>query len=68
MKLRREQSTIETSIGSAEVKLVYEGDQLLRITPEHASCRQLSEACGKALPEVYRIVTTAANRLHGLEE
>ncbi len=68
MKLGRELATIETAIGSTEIKLIYEGDQLLRIAPEHASCMQLAKDSGKSLPDVYRIVTTAANRLYGLEE
>jgi uncharacterized protein (DUF111 family) len=67
-KLRRETATVETSLGSAEVKLVYEGDRLLRITPEHDSCQALAQSSGKPLPEVYRLVNTAANRRFGLEE
>lgn len=68
MKLRRETASIETRIGSAKVKLIYEGEKLLRITPEHDSCQQLAKESGQPLPEVYRIVTSAANRRFGLEE
>jgi uncharacterized protein (TIGR00299 family) protein len=68
MKLRREPATIETGIGSAAIKLIYEGDQLLRITAEHASCMQLARDSGKPLPDIYRIVTAAANQTYGLEE
>jgi len=68
MKLRRQSETIRTSLGDAEVKLIYEAERLLRITPEHASCQQLSKTSGRPLPDVYRIVTATANRQFGLEE
>ena len=68
MKLRREPATVQTEFGEAAVKLIYEGKQLLRITPEHASCQQLAETTGKPLPEIYRVVTAAANRRFGLED
>ena len=67
-KLRRQPATVRTSLGDAAVKLIYESERLLRITPEHASCQELAEASGRPLPEVYRIVTTAANRQFGLED
>ena len=56
------------SLGEVAVKLIYESERLLRITPEHASCQQLAQASGRPLPEVYRIATTAANRQYGLED
>ena len=68
MKLRRQPATVRTSLGDAEVKLIYEADRLLRITPEHASCQHLAKASGRPLPDVYRIVTAAANRQFGLED
>ncbi len=40
-KLRRKQARINTALGEAEIKLLYEGEQLLRISPEHGSCLQL---------------------------
>ena len=68
MKLRREPATVQTEFGEAAVKLIYEGKQLLRITPEHASCQQLAETTGEPLPVIYRVVTAAANRRFGLED
>jgi len=68
LKLRRQSATVPTSLGDAQVKLIYEAEKLLRITPEHASCQQLAKTSGRALPDVYRIVTTTANRHFGLEE
>jgi uncharacterized protein (TIGR00299 family) protein len=67
MKLRREPATVQTDLGEAAVKLIYEGEKLLRITPEHASCEKLAEATGRPLPEIYRVVTATANRRFGLE-
>jgi uncharacterized protein (TIGR00299 family) protein len=68
MKLRREPANVQTELGTAEVKLIYQGEHLLRITPEYDSCRELARSCNRPLPEIYRIVTSAANRQFGLED
>lgn len=68
MKLRRQPARVQTSCGEASVKLIYQGERLLRITPEHASCLGLAAASGRPLPEIYRVVTTAANHRFGLED
>jgi hypothetical protein len=68
MKLRREPATVQTDFGEASVKLIYEGKKLLRITPEHSVCQKLAKTTGRPLPEIYRIVTTTANRRFGLED
>lgn len=68
LKLRRQPASVQTKFGVAEVKLIYQGEQLLRITPEHDSCQQLAEANNRPLPEIYRLITTAANRQFGLED
>lgn len=60
LTLRREAGTVTTEIGAAEVKLIYEGEELLRITPEYESCRILAVATNRPLPEVYRLVEQAA--------
>ena len=67
MKLRRVPATVQTDCGEAAVKLIYEGETLLRISPEHASCQKLAETTGRPLPEIYRVITTSANRHFGLE-
>ncbi|MDH3999095.1 MAG: nickel pincer cofactor biosynthesis protein LarC [Desulfuromonadales bacterium] len=67
LKLRREEKVIDTPLGQARVKLIYSKNELVRITPEHDSCEELAANTGKPLPEIYRIVTTAANRLFELE-
>jgi uncharacterized protein (TIGR00299 family) protein len=63
LKLRREAGVVTTPLGKAEVKLLYEGDELVRVTPEYESCRKLAVECGRFLPEVYRIVERAADHL-----
>jgi len=68
IKLRRQSATVRTRLGDAEVKLIYEAERLLRITPEHASCQQLAKASGRPLPYVFGIVKATANRQFGLEE
>ena len=68
MKLRREPATVQTAFGQAAVKLIYEGSKLLRLTPEYDSCQELATASNRPLPEIYRAITTAANRQFGLED
>jgi uncharacterized protein (DUF111 family) len=67
LKLRRELRTIDTPVGPAEVKLIFEGDTLLRVAPEHAACVALAGRSGRPLTEVYRLVTAAAARACGLD-
>ncbi|TLM65343.1 MAG: nickel pincer cofactor biosynthesis protein LarC [Deltaproteobacteria bacterium] len=67
LKLRREIRTVDTPLGPAEVKLVFEGATLLRASPEHAACVALAASSGKPLGEVYRLVTAAAARACGLD-
>ena len=59
-KLRREAATVTTPLGEAPVKRLYEGNELVRTTPEYEGCRRLAESSGRPLPEVYRIVERAA--------
>jgi uncharacterized protein (DUF111 family) len=65
LKLRREGASVATALGEAAVKLLYEGEELVRVTPEFESCRRLAEASGLPLPEVYRQVERAADRWLG---
>ena len=63
LKLRREGRSIDTGLGPARVKLLFDGAELLRVTPEFDSCRELAAAAGRPLPEVYRLVERAAESL-----
>jgi len=60
LKLRREAGVVTTDLGEAVVKLIFEGEELLRITPEFESCRSLAEATESPLAEIYRLVEHAA--------
>jgi uncharacterized protein (TIGR00299 family) protein len=71
LKLRRAADTVATPLGEAAIKLLFEGNELVRVTPEYESCRKLAAESGLPLPEVYRIVERAADRLFekgGLEK
>jgi uncharacterized protein (DUF111 family) len=63
-KLSREAAVVATPLGEAPVKRLFEGDELVRVTPEFEGCRRLAEASGRPLPEVYRIVERAAEELN----
>ena len=61
LKLRREAGVVTTVLGEAVVKLIFEGEELLRITPEFESCRTLAAATERPLAEIYRLVEQAAD-------
>jgi hypothetical protein len=63
LKLRREGATVATALGEAQVKLLFDGEELLRVTPEYESCRALALAAGWPLAEVMRIVEAAGHTL-----
>ena len=60
LKLRREAGVVTTDCGEAVVKLIFEGEDLLRVTPEFESCRTLAAATERPLAEIYRLVEQAA--------
>jgi pyridinium-3,5-bisthiocarboxylic acid mononucleotide nickel chelatase len=68
LKLGRREETVLTPLGEARIKLLYEGNELLRITPEFDSCQKLAHSSGLPLPEVYRIVERAADELFASEK
>jgi uncharacterized protein (TIGR00299 family) protein len=61
LKLRREAATIMTELGEAQIKLLFDSDELLRISPEFEDCRALALATGRPLAEVMRLVERAAS-------
>ncbi|MBN1140333.1 MAG: nickel pincer cofactor biosynthesis protein LarC [Deltaproteobacteria bacterium] len=61
-KLGRQLRRLVTPLGEAYVKLIYEGEKLLRVTPEFESCRSLADQSETPLPEVYRLVEREAAR------
>lgn len=65
LKLRREAGVVTTALGEAVVKLIFEGEELLRVTPEFESCRTLAAATERPLAEIYRLVEQAADAKYG---
>lgn len=55
-KLRRTEEERETSIGSVKVKVIREGETVLRVTPEFEECRRISLQTGLPLQDIYRLV------------
>ncbi len=59
-KLARRTATIATDNGSARVKLLYEGEQFLRLSAEYEDCCTLAKASGRPLQQIFRQVENAA--------
>ncbi len=59
-KLNRRSAKVKTEQGSARVKLIFDGQQFLRLTPEYDDCRELARKSGQPLQQVYRQVEKAA--------
>ncbi len=59
-KLNRRSANVNTELGSARVKLIFEGQQFLRLTPEYDDCRELARKTGQPLQQVYLQVEKAA--------
>jgi uncharacterized protein (DUF111 family) len=53
IKLARRIETVTTPHGPISVKLGMKGDQVVQVSPEFESCRQISETSGLALRTVY---------------
>ncbi|PLX98730.1 MAG: TIGR00299 family protein [Desulfuromonas sp.] len=58
--LERRSATVTTKWGSARVKLIYAGNEFLRLTPEYEDCRLLARSSGLALHQIYHQVEAAA--------
>ena len=61
--LARTTHTVETPYGPVRVKLAEWGDNQVKVAPEYDDCRQLAEAKGVPLREVYRAAERAAEAL-----
>ncbi len=55
-KLERAVEEKETSLGKMKVKVLREGEKVVRIAPEYEECRRIAYEKGIPLIEVYRIV------------
>ncbi|MDA3904035.1 MAG: nickel pincer cofactor biosynthesis protein LarC [Desulfuromusa sp.] len=59
-RLNRRSASVKTDIGSAKVKLIFDGQEFLRLTPEYDDCRELARKTGQPLQQIYRQVETTA--------
>ena len=59
---------VETELGPARVKLASYGGEMVNVSPEYESCRQLSAQSGVPLKQVYTMVLEAARAHQGAEE
>jgi hypothetical protein len=55
-KLERSIEARATSLGSMKVKVLREGERIVRVAPEYEECRRIARDKGIPLMEVYRIV------------
>lgn len=60
--LARSTRTVETAYGSVRIKMAFQDGKLLKVAPEYEDCRQLAEANGVALRQVYAAAQRAAGR------
>ncbi|MBE0500908.1 MAG: nickel pincer cofactor biosynthesis protein LarC [Desulfuromonadales bacterium] len=67
-KLQRENKEVTTPFGPAMVKCLYDGQELIRVTPEFSSCHELAQRNSRPLPEIYRLVERSADTLFKNEE
>ncbi len=59
-RLQRKQAVVSTKQGKARVKLIFDDNRYLRLTPEYEDCRVLARASGKTLQQIYSEVESAA--------
>lgn len=59
-RLQRRQTEVEIDEGHAQVKLLFDEDKFLRLTPEYDDCRSLARKSGKTLQQIYREIEDAA--------
>jgi uncharacterized protein (TIGR00299 family) protein len=59
-RLERQSATVDINSTSVRVKLIFDGDVFLRLTPEYDDCKKLAASSNQPLGEIYRQVTAAA--------
>ncbi len=62
LKLHRENHIFASSLGEVSLKLVFEGEDILRISPEYECCRRIARQKDIPLPEVYRLINQEAEQ------
>ncbi len=59
-RLQRRQVTVETALGTARVKLLFDHDEFLRLSAEYDDCRHLARQHNLPLQQVCRLVENSA--------
>jgi len=62
LKFSRAKEERATSLGPVTVKVIRDGDTVVRVTPEYDACRRIAMERGMPLLEVYRIVEREAGQ------
>jgi len=62
LKLARDKEERPTSLGPVTVKVIRDGERVVRVTPEYDACRRIAAELGMPLLDVYRIVEREAGR------
>ncbi|WP_306534085.1 nickel pincer cofactor biosynthesis protein LarC [Geobacter sp.] len=62
LKLARDKEERHTSLGPVTVKVIRDGERVVRVTPEYDACRRIAVERGMPLLEVYRIVEREAGQ------
>ena len=59
-RLERRSASVTINSTPVRVKLIFDGDTFLRLTPEYDDCSKLARSTAQPLAEIYRRVTVAA--------
>ncbi|HMB15471.1 MAG TPA: nickel pincer cofactor biosynthesis protein LarC [Pelovirga sp.] len=59
-RLHRREVTITTTLGTAQVKLLFDNDEFLRLSAEYEDCRRLARQHNLTLQQIYRLVENSA--------
>lgn len=62
LKFARDKEERPTSLGPVTVKVIRDGETVVRVTPEYDACRRIAVERGMPLLEVYRIVEREAGQ------
>ncbi len=60
-RLHRQEVTIATTLGTAQIKLLFDHDKFLRLSAEYDDCRRLSRQHNLPLQQVYRLIENSAH-------
>jgi uncharacterized protein (TIGR00299 family) protein len=59
-RLQRREVTIASTLGTAQIKLLFDHDKFLRLSVEYEDCRRLAQQHNLPLQQIYRLVENSA--------